>query len=366
MNIFYGRYDGTATWRSVSPQYFKLFQIRLLRGRMFTEEDREDAARVVLINRAMMRRYWPDIDANPVGDFIEIGRGLEPGSGDPPRQIVEIVVDTRDAGLDREPSMYVPVAQVSDWMNARNNRLQPIIWTIRTNESQSAPVARLPEKLASLSDGQPLGAPGTMHEAVSASSARTEFYLTVLTLFGGIALLLTATGLYGLVAYSVQQRRRELAIRGALGATSIDVQTMVVTQALRLAIWGAAAGIPLALALSRITISMVFGIQTWDPIMLFLVTLLLCAVSLLAAYLPSVRAGHLDPMAELRSDSSNFAPQAHVERLGGQRSQRMALDRCEHTGTRSFALPEWSLVQPLDSDVVVHSRLLVGGLRSGS
>jgi ABC-type antimicrobial peptide transport system permease subunit len=142
-----------------------------------------------------------------------------------------------------------------------------------------------------------------MHEAVVASSARTEFYLTVLTLFGGIALLLTATGLYGLMAYSVQQRGRELAIRSALGATPIEVQTMVVTQALRLALWGAAAGIPLALALARITISLVFGIQTWDPIMLVLVTLLLCAVSLFAAYVPSIRASHVDPAAALRSDT---------------------------------------------------------------
>jgi predicted permease len=299
----YGRYDGTATWRSVSPEYFKVFQIRLLRGRTFTDEDGEDAARVVLINRAMMKRYWPDINANPVGDFIEIGKGMEPGSGDPPRQIVGIVVDIRDAGLDHEPSMYVPVAQISDWMNARNNRLQPIIWTIRTNESQPSPVLRLQEELASLSGGQPLGQPGTMHEAVVASSARTEFYLTVLTLFGGIALLLTATGLYGLMAYSVQQRGRELAIRSALGATPIEVQTMVVTQALRLALWGAAAGIPLALALARITISLVFGIQTWDPIMLVLVTLLLCAVSLFAAYVPSIRASHVDPAAALRSDT---------------------------------------------------------------
>jgi putative ABC transport system permease protein len=187
----------------------------LLRGRTFTDEDGEDAARVVSINRTMMKRYWPDINANPLGDFIEIGKGMEPGSGDPPRQIVGIVVDIRDAGLDREPSMYVPVAQVSDWLNARNNRLQPIIWTIRTNESQPSPVVRLPEELASLSGGQPLVQPGTMHEAVAASYARTEFYLTVLTLFGGIALLLTATGLYGLVAYSVQQRGRELAIRSA-------------------------------------------------------------------------------------------------------------------------------------------------------
>jgi len=152
-----GRYDGTATWRSVSPQYFKVFQIRLLRGRMLTDEDSEQAARVALINRAMLKQYWQGVDANPIGDFISIGKGLEPGSGDAPRQIVGVVADVRDAGLDREPSLYVPVAQVSDWMNARNNRLLPIVWTIRTEGAQPAPVVGIQQELASLSGGQPLG-----------------------------------------------------------------------------------------------------------------------------------------------------------------------------------------------------------------
>jgi predicted permease len=297
-----GRYDGTATWRSVSPQYFKVFQIRLLRGRMFTDEDDEKAARVALINRAMMKQFWQEVDANPIGHFISIGKGMEPGSGDAPRQIVGVVVDVRDAGLDREPSMYVPVAQVSDRMNARNNRLLPIIWAIRTDGAQSAPVVRIEQELASLSGGQPLGRPRTMHEAIAASSARTQFYMILLTVFACIALVLTATGLYGLMAYSVQRRSRELAIRMALGATRLDVQGMIVLQALRLTLWGILAGIPSALALARVTISLIFGTATWDPVLLGLVALLLCAVSLAAAYLPSMRACRVDPAVALRSE----------------------------------------------------------------
>jgi hypothetical protein len=283
----------------VSPKYFKVFQIRLLRGRMFTEEDDENAAGVARINRAMMKRYWQEVNANPIGDFITIGEGM--GPKDTPRQIVGVVADVRDAGLEREPSMYVPVAQLSDWMNTRNNRLRPIIWTIRTDGTQPLPVGRIQQELASLSGGQPLGRPRTMHEAIAASFARTQFYMTLLTVFAGIALILTASGLYGLMTYSVHQRTEELAIRAALGATPGEVQQMVVTQAFRLTLWGTVAGIPLALALCRITISLIFGIQTWDPVMLALAALLLCLVSLFAAYVPSVRASRVNPAAALRS-----------------------------------------------------------------
>ncbi len=138
-----------------------------------------------------------------------------------------------------------------------------------------------------------------MHEAIAASSVRTQFYMTLLTVFAGITVVLTAAGLYGLMAYSVQQRRRELAIRAALGATPRDVQGVVAMQALRLTLAGTLAGIPLALALSRVTIGMIFGIRSWDPLVFVIVPLLLCAVSLLAACLPSLRASRVNPATAL-------------------------------------------------------------------
>jgi ABC-type antimicrobial peptide transport system permease subunit len=147
-----------------------------------------------------------------------------------------------------------------------------------------------------------MGRPRTMHEAIAASSARRQFYMTFLTVFAGIALVLSAMGLYGLMGYSVQQRSRELAIRAALGATPLDVQAMVVKQALRLTLWGILVGIPLSLALSRVTISLIFGIQAWDPVVLALVVSLLCAISLFAAYVPSVRASGVNPAAALHSE----------------------------------------------------------------
>jgi putative ABC transport system permease protein len=302
-HYFRKRYDGTAEWRSVSPQYFNVFQIKLLRGRTFTDEDDENAARVVLISAAMAKKYWIETNANPVGEYLAVGEGMIPGSDDPPREIIGIVADVREAGLDRKPEMYVPAAQVSNGMNSRNNRLLPLIWTTRADDAQPSPVARLQQELAKLSGGQPLAQPVTMHQAIAASSMRIEFYVTVLAIFSGIAVLLTAMGIYGLVAYSVQQRGRELAIRAALGAQPHNVQEMVVMQALRLTLLGALTGIPLAMALGRVTVSMIYGVRTWDPAVLLLIALLLCLVSLLAAYGPSVRASRVDPAGALRSDS---------------------------------------------------------------
>lgn len=296
-----GKYDGTAAWRSVSPEYFKVFRIRLLRGRMFTAEDDEHAARVALINRAMARQYWQAIDATPIGGFMTIGEGLGPSSAETAVQIAGIVANVRDVGEEREPAMYVPVAQVPDWMNARNNRIRPIVWTIRTDGTRPSPVAKVQQQLVSLSGGQPIGRPLTMHEAIAASSARSQFYMTLLVVFASTALLLTAIGLYSLITYGVQQRMGELAIRSALGAAPGDVRQMVVMQALKLTLWGSVAGIPLAVAFNRLIISLMFGVQTWNPFVLTLVVMLLCAVSFAAAYVPSMRASRVDPATALRS-----------------------------------------------------------------
>ena len=189
-------------------------------------------------------------------------------------------------------------------MNARNNRLAPMIWAIRVDkEGQSWIAPRLLQELSSALGGQPIGPAITMREAIAASSARIRFYIILLSLFSGAALALTGMGTYSLLSYSVEQRRKELAIRSALGAVPLEVQAIVVTQALRLTAGGTLVGIPLALLLARITISLVFDVRPWDPVVLMLVGLLLCAVSLFAAYLPARRASQCDPAAALRTDA---------------------------------------------------------------
>jgi putative ABC transport system permease protein len=312
-----GRYDGAATWRSVSPEYFDAFRIRLLRGRLFNDDDDEQSPEVVLINRAMLKKYWQAIDANPIGDFMIIGKGMGRGIEDAPRQIVGVVADVRDSGLDREPMMYVPIAQVKDSLNARNNHLAPITWVVRINAGpsqissgtglaiapgvESAPTAAIEHQLRQVSGGVPLGRVRTMHQVVAASSARTQFYTAMLSVFAVIALLLAAVGLYGLLAYSVEQRTQEIGIRMALGAGPGDVRSMVVSQGMRLVFAGTLLGIPAALALARITVSMIFGIQTWDPLVLAGVAGLLSLVALCATYLPTLRATRVNPADALRN-----------------------------------------------------------------
>jgi predicted permease len=294
-----GLYDGAAAWRSISPGFFDVFSIRLLRGRLFNDNDDGQAAGVVLINRAMLKKYWQQIDANPIGDFLIIGKNAGPGLEDVPRQIVGVVADVRDAGLDREPMMYVPIAQVQDGINARNIHFLPIIWVVRS--SNATPTAAIQQELHQVSGGISVGRVRTMHQVIAASSARTQFYTTLLTVFAGVALVLAAFGLHGLLAYSVQQRTQEIGIRMALGAGPHDVRSMVVFQGIRLALLGIAVGIPAALGLTRITMSIIFGIQTWDPAVVAGVAVLLGCVALVATYLPALRATRVNPADALRS-----------------------------------------------------------------
>jgi putative ABC transport system permease protein len=294
-----GRYHGVSSWHSVSPDYFDVFRIRLLRGRLFTEADGELAAGVMLINRTMYKRYWPEVDANPIGDFVTIGRDMGPGLNELPRQVVGIVADVRDAGFNQVPMMYIPEAQVSDAMNARNNRLLPITWVVRT-VGTIPPTAAIQRELREASGGRPTETVRTMHEVVAASSARTGFYIMLLIPFAGIALLLAAVGLYGLLAYSVQQRTQEIGVRMACGAGPEDLRFMVVMEGMRLALLGILIGIPVALALTRVMVSLIFGIPTWDPWVLAAVALLLGAVTLFATGVPAVRATRIDPMEALR------------------------------------------------------------------
>jgi putative ABC transport system permease protein len=238
---------------------------------------------------------------SPPSWYITIGIGLGPGLEEGPRQVVGVVADVSDAGPAGEPAMHLPMAQVGDSMNARNNRLLPLTWVVRTAAGIPPPSAAIQKALHQASAGLPLERVRTMHEVVAASSARTEFYTTLVALFAAVAMVLAAVGLYGLMAYSVEQRTREIGIRMAFGAGPDDVRWLVVWQGMRLAVFGIVAGIPVALALTRMMVSMIFGIRVWDPAALAMVAMLLGGVALIAAYLPSVRATRVDPLDALRA-----------------------------------------------------------------
>ncbi len=293
-------YHGGGGWMPISPRYFDVFKIPILRGRAFNQRDTQAATPVVIINEGMARQYWPK--GNPLGDRIIIGKGVGPEFEEPPRQIVGISGDVRDAGLNRNPPpiMYIPVAQVTDGMTALNSRIAPIQWIIRTRVEPHSLSGAIQKELREASGGLPVAHIRSMDEIVVQSTARADFNMLVLTIFGCAALLLAAIGIYGLMAYSVEQRTQEIGIRMALGAQPPQVRNMVVMQGMRLALIGVAAGLAAAFGLTRLIASFLFGVKTLDPLVFTTVPLLLIAVALFAIWLPARRATRIDPLDALR------------------------------------------------------------------
>ena len=196
--------------------------------------------------------------------------------------------------------LYIPVLQVPDGLNARNNNLLPITWVVRSTGTVPLPSLAVQEALRAASGGLPLERIRTMHQVIAASSARTEFYTLLLGVFAGMALVLATVGLYGLMAYSVEQRAVEIGIRMALGAEPRDVRNMVMWQGMRLGAMGIAIGVPAAVMLARVMNGLIVGIRGWDPAVFAGVAGALGAVAMLATYLPSLRATRVNPIEVLR------------------------------------------------------------------
>jgi predicted permease len=287
-------------WMDVSPSYFDVFRIPILRGRAFNEGDTASAPGVVLINETLARQYWPKQD--PVGQQIIIGKDVGPQFAEPARLIVGVVGDTHAGGLGRPPGpmLFVPQAQVTDGMTSLNARILPLVWAVRTHGDPHQAASAIIEQLRQASGGFPVARVRTMDEVVGSSTARQNFNMLLLTIFGGVALVLAAIGIYGLMAYSVQQRTQEIGIRMALGAGRGAIRNLVVWHGMRLALLGVAAGIAAAFGLTRLIASFLFGVKTWDPMVFISVPLILGAVALLAVWIPATRAARLDPMQALR------------------------------------------------------------------
>jgi predicted permease len=291
---------GGAGWMNASPGYFSVFKIPILRGRDFTESDVAGAPGVVLINRAMAKQFWPN--ENPVGQQIIIGKGVGPEFEEPARQIVGVVGDIHDDGLNRDPRpiMIIPQAQVPDGITALNARIGPVVWLVRTHGDPRQAVAAITEQLRQASGGFPVARVRLMDEVVVRSTARDSFNMLLLTIFGAVALVLAAIGIYGLMAYSVQQRTQEIGIRMALGADRTTIRNLVVWHGMRLVIVGVILGVGAAFGLTRLIASFLFGVNSWDPFVFVTVPVILAAVALVAVWLPATRASKLDPMQALR------------------------------------------------------------------
>ncbi|HZB25612.1 MAG TPA: FtsX-like permease family protein, partial [Vicinamibacterales bacterium] len=251
-------------------------------------------------NEAMARQFWPKSD--PLNDRLVIGRNvMREFAEERERQIIGVVGDVRDGGLNDEPgpAMYIPQAQVPDAANALNVRLTPIAWVVRTHGNPYTLSTQVQEQLRQAS-GLPVSDIRTMEEVVSRSTSRERFNMWLMTVFGASALLLAAIGIYGLMAYSVEQRTQEIGIRLALGAQAAQVKNMVVLQGMGLTAIGLAIGLAGALALTRVIATFLFGVGAWDPLVFTVVPAVLTLVAFAAIWLPARRASRVDPIVALR------------------------------------------------------------------
>lgn len=287
--------EATAVYRSVNEDFFAALGIPVARGRVFGADDGASTERVVVINRAMAKRYWPNDD--PIGQRIRARSMERTGKADAPwLRVVGIVGDIRTYGLESDvrPEMYVYFRQ-TPWLSSGMTAL------VRTSRGIGAIDGALRRGARDIDSSVPVDI-GTLSSRLHTSLAPRVLTLTLLTGFAAIALLLAALGIYGVLSYSVTRRTRELAVRAALGARTSDLLRLVVMSGLRTAAIGVAIGLVGAALLTRTRSAMLVGIGALDPVSFGVAVAVLGAATLAAMVIPARRACHLDPMIALQSE----------------------------------------------------------------
>lgn len=276
----------------IAAGYFKTMGIPLLAGREFAASDTAEAPKVAIISERIARDYFPGGPANALGHRVFLGNT----SGS--LTIVGVVADVRQAGLDLEvePMLYVPFQQERGMFFLRF-----VSFVVRTSTPASA-IEGIRAEIRRAAPDLPIESTATMDEAVAASVAQPRFRMLLLALFAVAATLIATCGIYGLMAYAVTQRRREIGVRMALGAERRDVLRLVLGRALRIVAAGVLLGLAGAFAATRVLQTFLFGVTPTDPIAFTAVTAVLIAVGLTAAWLPARRATRIDPVAALRAE----------------------------------------------------------------
>jgi ABC-type antimicrobial peptide transport system permease subunit len=270
-----------------------------MRGRAFSERDDSAGAPVAIINQAMAHRYWPM--GNPIGGRVLLGQNYGPEFKEPAREIVGVVGDVLDFGSKApQPVVYVPVPQVTDGITALLARASSLAWTVRTQVEPHSLEPAIKSVLQQAIHGVAITKVRSMDDVVVNSTAAESFQTTLLTIFAAAALLLAAIGMYGMIAYSTQQRTHEIGIRLALGAEPSRVRNMLMFEGIRWALLGSGFGMVASFGLSRVLAGFLFGVKAWDALTFCGVPLFLIAVLLVAVWLPSRRATRVDPLVALR------------------------------------------------------------------
>jgi putative ABC transport system permease protein len=285
---------GAMEVRPVTPAYFEIMGIPVRGGRAFDDTDAATSRPVVIVNETVARRWWPQ--TNPLGDRVTIGRfqGRE-FFKDVPREVVGIVGDTKAVTLQAppRPTVYVPMTAAFGGSS--------LAWVVKTDGTADF-AAQLRSAIATIDPGQRVRRVRTMNDIVALTSAPARFNATLFGIFAGVALLLAALGLYGVLSFLVTQRRQEIGTRMALGASQPDVLKVFLRQGLVLTVAGLSIGIAGALVVSRWLTSLLFGVTPTDPFNFVAVSLVLLVVAGAASYVPARRAAAIDPMAAIRSE----------------------------------------------------------------
>ena len=277
------------TTRIVSPSYFETMGIQLLKGRQFTAQDNETSQRAVIVSEGMARRYWPDQDV--------LGKRISPGTPRRPEdwfQVVGVVNDVHQFQLDIQPKpqLYLTYRQAGFF------DLRDLV--VKTEVEPTSVAATVRRAVWEIDKEQPVSNISTMEGIIAESLARQRFSMLLLGIFAAVAMILAAVGIYGVMSYSVAQRRNEIGIRMALGAQKMDVLKLTVGSGLKLVAIGLGVGLVGALLLTRLMSTLLFGISATDPLTFALISAILVAVAVLASYIPARRATKVDPIVALR------------------------------------------------------------------
>jgi predicted permease len=270
---------------TVDLEYFKALGLGVLRGRDFTDGDRDRSIPVAIVNERMAERYWPNQDP--------IGRTFRFDSEPTARQIIGVVrtIKYQTLGEAPQPAVYLPL---------RQNYADALVLYVRTTGEPSQAIGTVQRELRAMDSQVPLENAASIDETIDQSLWMMRIAAGLLAVFGALALALASVGLYGLVAYSVHQRRRELGVRMALGAARADVLRLVLRDGMGLVLVGLALGIGLSLLVSRALASVLLGINPGDPVSFAGASVLLAAVAFFGSYLPARRASRFDPLMALR------------------------------------------------------------------
>ncbi|PYU76413.1 MAG: hypothetical protein DMG52_04680 [Acidobacteria bacterium] len=270
----------------ISPDYFHVMRIRLLKGRTFSASDVAGAQEVVTVNESLARMLFGAHDA--IGQHISFG-----GPSAPWKEVVGVVANVREDALEKEPvpEIFVPYLQQPSFSMA---------FVLRTESSPLILAGAVREAVQSIDKNQPLSGATTMDEVIAKSVAPRRFRMLLLGLFALLALLLAVIGVYGVMAYSSTQRTHEFGVRIALGADRQDILKLVVRQGFKLALLGVSIGVGGALLLTRVLSSLLYEVSAHDPLTFSAVAALLMLVALAASYIPARRAMKVDPIVALR------------------------------------------------------------------